>query len=807
MPIASRRSLCGATALVGALTLAAGAADAQARAFTFDIPAESLSKALRDYGRMTHQQLVFSEALTSGKTAPAVAGSLGAAEALDRILAGSGLAAERTPDGAWIIQRGGQAAGPQDPGATAIAELVVTATRRSETVQSIPSSVTALPQSFLQDSAASNLSDVVHAIPGLAFDANSAGTAVLSIRGVNTSSSTSNVQSPVALYLDEVPVLDPIIPHAVPSFHLFDVDRVEVLSGPQGTLFGAGALGGAIRVITNKPDATRYEAATEDTVETPSHGGMSYATNLMVNLPLIRDTLALRVVGFYDHDGGWIDNPTRGDKDVNRDESRGGRVALRWTPTDDLTLTGTFTDESDSPHDSPLSVYGDKAFDYNAAVTQFAQDDTQTFNILGEYRMAWATLTSSTSFIRRTTIEQTDATPLVSTITGLAAPSPVTDAGDPSGNFIQEVRLASTGEHPYKWLVGAYFQNYHHDLTETISQAGAGAVFAGLGFPSDTIENDRYSFKITEEALFGELSYDITRQLTVTAGARAFHESVGSTSFGDALLDGGPNSTQNTAAYNRVTPKLVLSYTPRPDVLFYAQATEGYRAGQGNLSALKDPISGAAIPGAYGPDQLWNYELGAKTTLLDHRLVVDADVYYIDWSQIQLQQRSIPSGDVYTANAGSAFIRGVELQVVAKPIAPLELGTSLSYHDARLRTVNPGVDALAGDQLPGSAPFTAYVYGQYNFRVSDAVGGFVRADYSYVGREYSDLNNPTSLTYGDYSTVGAQIGLHYRAMDLLLFANNLGDGRDMVNARFVLQAPVAIRQTPRTIGLTFRAHY
>lgn len=791
------------------LVLLVGRAHADTAAFSID--PQDLDGAFKAFAVQSHREIFFAPELARGRKSQGVRGNFDVRKALDMILEGTGLSYSVTASGAFLIRdpsgktETSASHDEPNPDDQALMEIVVTATRRSENVQDVPISISALTQSFIQNSGAQQVQDLVRAVPGLAFDPNSAGSATLSIRGVSTSSSTGNTQSPVALYMDEVSLIDPSAPHEVPEFSLFDINRVEVLRGPQGTVFGAGALGGAIRIITNKPDATQFQAAIEETIESREKGDMSYLTHLMVNIPLIDNTLALRVVGFFDHDGGWVDNPTQNASDVNHQELEGGRAELRWVPIDELTLTATMSDEIDRPHDSAFSSYTNANYVYNGFLPQFAQEDTKIYNLVGEYQMPWATLTSSTSYTDRQQREQTDATALVSSITGLAAPAPVIDNG-PSGDFIQEIRLSSSSAHPYKWLLGGYFQNFHRKLDETISQAGAGDEFADLGFPSDTLSVDAINFKVHEDALFGEASYDLNSNFTLTGGARVFHETVASTSDGNGILNNGPSSFQSAASYNKATPKAVLSYRPVDDVMIYAQAAEGYRAGQGNLGPSVDPGTGTLIPSAYGPDHLWNYELGSKTTLLDHRLVVDADIYYIAWSQIQLTQYS-PSGFVYTANAGDALIRGAELQVIAKPVAPVEFGTSLSYHDGRLTSVDPGVKALVNDQLPGSARFTAYLYGQYDFRINNMLASFVRADYSYTGREYSDLDNPTSLVYGNYRELGAQLGLTYKKFDFLLFGSNLMNGDGLVNARPILNIPAGIRQTPRTVGLTFRAHY
>jgi len=500
---------------------------------------------------------------------------------------------------------------------TMVADVVVTATRRAEKVQNVPASITALPQSFIQDTGAQKLADVAAAVPGLSLDQGLSGSQVFTIRGANTTSLFANTQSPVGLYIDEVPVLDPFLPISVPQLQLFDVNRVEVLLGPQGTLFGAGSLGGAIRVITNKPNMTQYEAATEDTVEGASHGSPSYAFNGMVNLPLIEDQLALRVDVFDDHNGGWVYNTGRNEKDANRNEVGGGRAELRWTPTANFSVTGTFSTENNRIHDAAYTVYGSTQYVNNNVIPQHVDGQNKLYNIVGEYDLPWATFTSSTSYLTKQSALQDDVTDIVESITKLNALSPIVDSIH-SDEFIQEFRLASKSDAPFRWLVGAYYQDYQFSDLETIQQTGAGAALAQIGYPNDLLEDDLFRVHMTEYALFGEVSYDFTPKVTLTVGGRVFDEPVHVQidQIQPALFIGPAAIINHTGRYASGTPKINLSYKALPDVLFYGQITEGYRNGNANLSPNQDPISKVPIPGTYGPDQLWNYEIGLRRSSL-----------------------------------------------------------------------------------------------------------------------------------------------------------------------------------------------
>jgi iron complex outermembrane receptor protein len=697
----------------------------------------------------------------------------------------------------------------QGSGSSALAEVIVTATRRSESIQDVPMSISAVSQADLEKAGATQFADVVHMVPGLAYTENSTGQAVIAIRGIQTSSVIGNVQQPVQLYYDDVPVLDLAIPWAVPQLRLFDVNRVEVLRGPQGTLFGAGALSGAIRVITNKPDLSDFHAAIEDTATTTDGGGVGGAANVMVNIPLIRDQLALRAVYYYDYTAGWIDNPTLGEHNTNHAKVSGGRIEAEWKPADNFELVATAAQEVTQPHDSGLVPYGSSSDIANNRVRTYNTDDSKIFNLDATYSVPWATLTSSTSYIDRNANSFLDFSVEANALTKLTTVSPLTDVFHTT-NFLQEVRLASNQEHPFKWLIGGFFEDYHFLDCETIVQAGAGAAF---DFPTNDLEDICIQTKIRDEAGFGEVSYDIATGLTLTAGARYNYYSLRTVEngalAGTDLFDGPPFTLTRPSSDSAVTPKASLSYRPTDNIMVYALADKGFRTGNSNLSPAKDPFTGQPLPQSYGPDNLWNYEVGTKLAFFDHRLRIDADAFYIDWSKIQLQVRD-PSGFPYTDNVGTAISKGVEFEVVGKPTHSTEFGSSIDFTDAKLTSVVPGLPATVGDQLPGSARFTAYVYGQYDFSIYDGVGLSLRPDYSFTGREFSTLmnkDNPAALTYGNYSDIGAQATLHTGRYEFALFVHNLADSRKRIAAREYVLVNQEVLQTPRTIGLTFRTEW
>jgi iron complex outermembrane recepter protein len=700
----------------------------------------------------------------------------------------------------------------QGTGSVSLEEIVVTATRRSESIQDVPMSISAVSQADLEKAGATQVEDVVHMVPGLAYTQNSVGQAVIAIRGIQTSALTGNVQQPVEIYYDDVPVLDLTIPWTVPALQLFDVDRVEVLRGPQGTLFGAGSLSGALRVITNKPDLSEFHGAVEDSVTTMDGGGVGGAANVMVNVPLIRDQLAVRAVYYYDYTAGWIDNPTLDERRTNHAKVSGGRIEAEWKPADSFELVATAAQEVTSPHDSNYVPYGSKSDIADNRIPNYNTDDLKIFNLAGTYSMPWATLTSSTSYLDRTATSSLDFSGEAGELTGLTTIAPLID-GFATDDLLQEFRLASSQEHPFKWLVGTFLENYRFNDCETITQAGvSGLTAASGGNPGNYLESTCLNIKIKDAAGFAEVSYDLRDGLTLTAGARYSHYSITTHDIGGLngtdLFDGPLATTNRLATDHSITPKVSLSYKLNEDAMVYVLADEGYRTGNSNLAPPKDPFTGLPLPQSYQPDELWNYEAGTKLAFFDRRLRIDADVFYIDWKKIQLQIRAPVSGIPYTANAGTATSKGVELQMVGKPTNSTEVGGSLAYTDAKLISISPGVPATVGDQLPGSAPFTTYLYGQYDFPVFGSADLSLRADYSFTGKEFAYLDNkdnPDALTYGNYSSIGTQATLHVGRYEVGLFGSNLANSRKRVAARINFPEVDEVLQTPRMIGVRFRA--
>ena len=683
-----------------------------------------------------------------------------------------------------------------------IEEVVVTATKRAVNEQDVPFKVSALSQADLVARGAQTVEQAIAYVPAVSFTSNGTNAGAYTIRGVNTSGYIAETQSPVALYIDDLNILDPFYPKVSPALRLFDVNRVEVLEGPQGTLFGSGSLGGAIRVISNKPNLDTFEAETEDTLSGTDGGDSSYDVNAMVNIPLIDGELGLRAVGHYDRTGGYVDNIARDERNANHAISSGGRIEVAFVPLPDLTLTGTAMFDAGRPHDSAYSFYDSKRYQWSGLVPNQNIDRTDIYSLNGTYDLHWATLTSISTYADRSETVRADFSAVSTLLLGMHVPATADDYG-PSKTFSQEVRLASSGDDAFRWLIGGIYIDNRKTVDEPVDIPGSGALFH-VG--SDIVSLSDNSVHTREEAIFGEASYDILSDLTFTAGLRLFEDRLNKHQQISGTVE-TPSNTLLSRNESSATPKFNLSYHLDPDTMLYAQVAKGYRIGQINPSS-DDPISHQPIPPASSPDSLWNYELGEKGAFLDGHMIVNADIYYIDWSNIQLNQTTVPSGINFIANAGEAHIKGAELDIEARPAEAWDIGGSLDLSDARLVEVSPSLTtATKGDRLPGSAPFAWVAYAQYNYAAWSDVHGFARADLRWGGKQYSNLDNSTSLTYGDATALNLRTGLDWERYTLTAFVNNVLNG-DAKTAAFVsLDQDIAIRQRPATYGLTLDAKF
>jgi outer membrane receptor protein involved in Fe transport len=645
-------------------------------------------------------------------------------------------------------------------------EIIVTATRREESLSKVPISISAYTQQTLDDRSVRTVDDIARLTPGVQFDRannSSSGVADISIRGISSPSAGSGA---TGIYIDDTPIQARMVVQDMGSSvfpAIFDLERVEILRGPQGTLFGAGSEGGTVRFITPQPSTTQFSNYSRAELGFTQGGGPSFEAGTALNVPLSENRVGLRVSASYRRDGGYvgridIHNLQLLENESNWSDTKTFRAALAFQATDALTITPSlyyqdqwFNDSSvywegyTDPVSGDYTAYSNPGKDVFNRGTLLANSTADHF-LLPALKIDWnlgaVKLISNTSYFDR---DQHGISDLSSFEADVWAGNPIFPQGmyAPSYNattqqtFTQEVRLQSQQDDSrFSWVVGAFYQHakqHHHERVEDIFLPdlffeNTGEVFEDV-FPGGMYEG-KYTVKIDpvdtvdkQLALFGQVNFKITDRLTAIVGARYAR-----TDFSIHAVYAGPivgpiADDRGSKTANPVTPKFGLSWQMTDDTLLYASASKGFRTGGYNnpvaagcgISTTGTPIPGSDLgdlgltnrPPLFDDDTVWSYELGGKMRALGGRLQIDASVYQIDWNNIQFGYNLPHCGFSFTTNAGSAKSHGFELELHAQPADPLTLGLAIGYVNAKYtETVFAPSGALTAPP-PGSKAITS----------------------------------------------------------------------------------------------------
>jgi outer membrane receptor protein involved in Fe transport len=715
-------------------------------------------------------------------------------------------------------------------------DIVVTAQKRSETLQSVPISVTALTQVELERRGVTSIYDVSRIAPSLAVVSSGPGENNLIVRGI---SSVAGSAATVGYYLDDTPIAASsnaalLSTRGVIDPSMMDISRIEVLRGPQGTLYGSSSMGGTVRYIANQPKLNTIEGLVHAEVSDTDHGGFNYNLNGVINAPLVKDKIALRVAAYYRNDDGYIDryaidptnylaaDPTAPvQKNVNTYETYGVRAALLIQPNDSLSITPSFLYQY-TKLGSPFTFDGVPGSLSNPIqVRDVPEPNVQQSwiaNLTIKQQLGVVELLSSSSYYHRKVNLVDDASKVINYFFGTPTVSPVAMYGSYLNNeFTQELRASTHFEGPFQILVGGFYHNVTSPLASSIPYPSTFPYTTTAPFSSfATIYAGTRLATLKEYAGFGEASYKLTPTLSVRAGVRVFEVDQGFYQSGDGLFNGGFSQVTNSSKDHGVTPKATIEWQITPDKMIYATASKGYRPGGPNNPAPAS-LCGTEVQGlglsqnqlsAYGADHLWNYEAGAKTSWLDKRLTVNGSAFYIDWTQVQ-QQIVLQCGFNITANFGKAVSKGGELEVEFRPVKQLKLGAGFGYTDATLKNDVPGTPAQAGDQLQNVPKWTASGSVEYADKLSETYQGFARVDFSYLGAAYF-LYDATSPFYRRpaFSLFNTRIGINpvIGPWEASVFVNNVFDKRGETDLPVAISADLPTTRRiglnqPRTIGV------
>jgi outer membrane receptor protein involved in Fe transport len=746
-------------------------------------------------------------------------------------------------------------AGAADEGG-GLEEITVTAEKFTSTIQNTPISISALSGDQLAAAGLTRIEDIAHEIPGLSMRSAGPGLTEYEARGL---ASNGGAAPTVGFYLDEIPLSPPALSQSgkvVIDPDLYDIERVEVLRGPQGTLYGSGSMGGTVRVITNQPKLGTFEGSVQGTGSYTDGGSGNYGGNFMLNLPL-GDQFALRFVVSDLYRSGWIDNvtvspfpvslatTTQGNvlagpvtniiRKANDEQLSGARLTLLYKPSDALSVLATAFTQSlhlggyDLLDGSPDSAVPSRVYDahYEAfPLREGVRDQINVFGLTVNANVGFADLTSATSYFSRLGVQTQDASESIYWSNHGGSPlvyAPYTER-DPSHQFSQEIRLTSHDTGPLHWVGGAFYSELHSVWNEI----GESPAIVSPAVPDGSYFISWNPYTVKQTALFADGSYKITDQWKLSAGVRwyTYKSQQDEYSWG---LD-GPNSTPpassliTTASDKGFNPRVDLSYSPTQDLTTYVNIAKGFRPGGAN-QILPPGLCGDSGTLKFGPDSVWNYEAGEKAKFFDNWLTVNSDFYYIKWTGVQ-QVLTLPCGYQFYNNAGNARSFGPELEINAKLNNELTAGLSAAYTDAKITDPNASYTAFLSkvaafpDGVTPPCPTagggcTAPIMNvvKDTASLSLAYATTVLSEYELTGRIADSFVGPSydvayyfAYKLPSYNLVNARVGLAHGSWSTNLFVDNLTNKVALMtanNTSFQFNIPQVVRYTtnqPRTVG-------
>ncbi|MEO0880120.1 MAG: TonB-dependent receptor [Pseudomonadota bacterium] len=665
--------------------------------------------------------------------------------------------------------------------------IIVTATKREQTLQEVPFSINAQTQEDIQRTGSQNLEDISRNVASLTIQNLGPGQSQVAVRGVSAGQIVRDqpgVKEQVGVYLDESVISLSLF---TPDFDLFDLNRVETLRGPQGTLFGSGSIGGTIRYITNQPKIGEYEGLVEGNFNFIDGGSGGGHLKGVVNLPL-GENVAARIVGYHTEYGGFIDALRDGpggstvvDNDVNTGTRSGGRISLRWEPTPNISITprlifqNIHTDGFN--RQEVFNLFANPFTDERTAVNfqerrQFLRldeefdDETLLVDNLVEVNLGAVDLTSVTTYTDRSILVSRDASALTGSVSvdlgfpdeAVLLPSNLRDTTGVT-QWTQEIRLSSAGDNRLDWLVGFFYTDIeriyaqrlptpgYDAFTDQVLGAGTSAAVAN-GFGADSPFNSDLPYDLQQFAFFGEATFDITERLHFTAGARYYDFEEIRTITTGSLFAAGDSGTVDETSSDGVTPRFLLSYDVNDSLTVNAQASQGFRLGGVNDPlnvALCTPEDEAIFGGfqSYEDETLWNFEGGAK--FQRNGVTFNIAGFYTDITDLQVTLDAGSCSSRISFNVPEAHTLGVEWELGFEPIEGLELFVAGSLLEAEFdSTVIDGTGTILGgvqdgNRLPSVPEFQISASGTYSFPLNLGGGseGFVSASIQHVGSRFT----------------------------------------------------------------------
>lgn len=816
---------------------------------TFDIPAQAASSGIAQLGRQADVQIGVARKDTHGKRTNAVRGQMTVDQALGQLLQGTGLIARSTGAQSYAViplhkiagtatsapfalaatdaALPSEAAGPSDEGqsvdAGANEEIIVTAQKKVENIQDVPSSISVVGGRRLETLGATQLADYSAYVPGLVVDSGGTpGQARITLRGLPPITSTTMVGT----YIDDSPLGSSAGWVSAPNHALdllpYDVDRIEVLRGPQGTLYGANTMGGLIKYVTKAPDLNRFSGRLGVEVLTiEDAGNLGWGVKGSANLPIVAGKLAARVSVYNQRTPGYIENGLTGEKDENDVRQTGGRVALLWQPTDQLSLRfSALAQDIDADGSATVSLASGTRLPIHGELTsrhaleQPFRSKLRYYTGTLNWDLGWADLVSASSYSRAKVRKTLDATaffgglfPFVSAV----LPSYTDGAIIPAGldrnllstdvkKFTQEFRLSSPTGQRLEWLIGAFYTD--EDALMLQQDFALDADQQPVPGPFNPFALATIPTQYREMAVFANVTYKFSNAFDISLGGRFARNKQDFTLTADGPLYvffGIDGTTISKSKENVFTYSIAPRWHINDDTMVYARIASGYRPGGPN-----SPLPG--IPSQVNSDRITNYELGLKSEFLDRRAMVDVALFRVDWTDIQAS--GLSRGISYLANGGKARSQGVEFNASFAPVRALRIGFNTAYTDAKLIDPIPSLGGLPGDQLSYTPKWSGAITLDSQFDVGAGWNGEAGGGIRYVGDRKSGFAagfNYFELT--DYVAVDLHAGISNDHWGARLFVRNATNKRAYVTPSARPNQDDWTVLQPRTIGLTLEAKF